>query len=80
MPEGMTGFDLAMQVRARLPALPIILMSGYNEVVARGSPAFPVLRKPIPYGELFRSVCASLDGARATARPAAHEVAAPPPG
>ena len=80
MPEGMTGFDLAMQVRARLPALPIILMSGYNEVVARGSPAFPVLRKPIPYGELFRSVCASLDGARATARPVAHEVAAPPPG
>jgi two-component system, NtrC family, sensor kinase len=80
MPDGMTGFDLAMQVRARLPALPIILMSGYNEIVARGTPAFPVLRKPIPYGELFRSICASLDGARAAVRHVAHEVAAPPPG
>ena len=43
----------------QFPALPIILMSGYNEFVARGSPGFRVLHKPIPYGELFRSICAA---------------------
>ena len=80
MPEGMTGLDLAKQVRSQFPAMPVILMSGYNEVVARGSPGFPVLHKPIPYGELFRSICASLDGGSSTRRQVADGVTVPPPG
>ena len=80
MPEGMTGVDLAKQVRSRFLDLPVILMSGYNDVVARGSPGFPVLHKPIPYGELFRSICACLDGRRAARRQVVTGVTGPPPG
>ena len=65
MPDGMNGFDLATQVRARFPELPIILTSGYNDVVASDSAAFPVLRKPVPYDELYRAICACLEAAPA---------------
>jgi PAS domain S-box-containing protein len=64
MPEGMNGLDLAKQVRMRFPALPIILTSGYNDVVV-DSTEFPMLRKPVPYDELYRAVCAVLDHASA---------------
>ncbi len=57
MPDGMNGLELAMQVRARFPALPIILTSGYNDVVASEQADFTVLRKPVPYEELHRVVC-----------------------
>jgi len=63
MPDGMNGLELATQVRKRLPTLPIILTSGYNDVVASDDPAFPVLRKPVPYDELYRAICACLDNA-----------------
>ncbi|MEJ0020261.1 MAG: PAS domain S-box protein [Acetobacteraceae bacterium] len=61
MPDGLNGADLATRVRARFPALPIILISGYNDVVAPDGWAFPVLRKPVPYDELYRAICASLE-------------------
>ena len=61
MPDGVTGLDLARAVRQRFPALPIILMSGYNDVVTGGETGFQVLRKPVPFKELFRSVSAGLD-------------------
>ncbi|MGA3397781.1 MAG: PAS domain S-box protein [Acetobacteraceae bacterium] len=63
MPEGMTGLDLAKTVRSRLPNLPILLISGYNDVVARNGAEFPVLRKPVPYEELRRIICLCLDRA-----------------
>lgn len=56
MPEDINGLDLAIQVRARFPNLPIILMSGYNEVVGADGGAFPMLRKPVRYDELQRTV------------------------
>jgi signal transduction histidine kinase/ActR/RegA family two-component response regulator len=74
MPEGMNGFDLARQVRERFPTLPIILISGYNDVVSAGDGEFPLLRKPVSYDELQRAVTlgaasprrhASADGAAA---------------
>ena len=34
MPDGLNGVDLATLIRARFPALPIILTSGYNDVAA----------------------------------------------
>ncbi len=80
MPEGMTGLDLAEQVTSRFPDLPIILMSGYNNVVARSSLGIRVLHKPIPYGELFRSICACLDGRGAKQQQAASAVTVPPLG
>jgi len=65
MPDGMNGLELAIQVRARFPALPIILTSGYNDVVASEQADFTVLRKPVPYEELHRVVCSYLAGAAA---------------
>ena len=35
MPDGLNGVDLATLIRARFPALPIILTSGYNDVCCR---------------------------------------------
>jgi len=65
MPDGMNGLELAIQVRARFPALPIILTSGYNDVVASEQADFTVLRKPVPYEELHRVVCSYLASAAA---------------
>ena len=50
---GMNGVDLAREVRVRLPRLPIILMSGYNDGLPVAESEFQILRKPIPYGELY---------------------------
>jgi PAS domain S-box-containing protein len=61
MPDGLNGVDLATLIRARFPTLPIILTSGYNDVAAGA--AFPVLRKPVPYDELYRAICAGLRSA-----------------
>jgi CheY-like chemotaxis protein len=61
MPDGMNGLDLATQVRTRFPALPIILTSGYNDVVASDSTTFPMLRKPVPYDELYRAIRTGLE-------------------
>jgi two-component system NtrC family sensor kinase len=49
---GMNGVDLAREVRARLPSLPIILMSGYNDAVPATGNEFQFLRKPVPYEDL----------------------------
>jgi PAS domain S-box-containing protein len=45
MPGGISGLELAEQVRARFPELPILLTTGYSEAVG-GSHGFPVLQKP----------------------------------
>ncbi len=60
MPDAMNGVDLAVQVRDRFPNLPILLTSGYNDAVIPASGAFPILRKPVPYDELYRAICAAL--------------------
>jgi YesN/AraC family two-component response regulator len=52
MPDGMTGLQLARTVRARMPALPIILVSGYNDAVEGQPIEFQVLRKPLPVDQL----------------------------
>jgi two-component system, NtrC family, sensor kinase len=61
MPDGMNGLELATRARAKFPTLPIILISGYNDVVAANGAAFPVLRKPVPYDELYRAVSTCLE-------------------
>jgi two-component system NtrC family sensor kinase len=60
MPDGMNGLQLARAVRARLPALPIILISGYNEAASEGTPEFPMLRKPLPAEQLVQAIRAEL--------------------
>lgn len=44
---GTNGLDLARTIRSRLPDLPIILTSGYSELLARDpGHGFTLLRKP----------------------------------
>ena len=45
MPGGISGIELARNVRNRFPELPILLTTGYSEEVG-GSHGFPVLQKP----------------------------------
>ena len=52
---GMSGTDLALEMRARKPDLPILIVSGYAE--AEGiAPDLPRLTKPFLYVELTRSL------------------------
>ncbi len=53
---GMNGVDLAREVRRRLPRLPIVLMSGYNDGLPAAASEFQILRKPVPYGELYDAI------------------------
>ena len=52
---GISGIEFARQVRAALPALPIVLTSGYSHVLAEDARhGFPLLRKPYSVQELAR--------------------------
>jgi len=65
MPDGMNGLQLARTVRRQYPALPVILMSGYNDAADGAASGFLILRKPVPFQDLFRNICATLDRAAA---------------
>jgi CheY-like chemotaxis protein len=58
MPNGMTGIELAQQVRARYPAIKIILASGYPRPARRtqheGLGDFVLLSKPYRLADLAR--------------------------
>jgi CheY-like chemotaxis protein len=68
MPDGMSGFQLAQEIRRRLPGIPIVLTSG---VVSPADPAreamrdCPILRKPFRRSEVLQAIEAALspDGA-----------------
>ncbi len=60
MPDGIDGLQLANQARERFPTLPIILVSGYNDIVTTAGANFPMLRKPVGYDELQRVISATL--------------------
>jgi signal transduction histidine kinase/CheY-like chemotaxis protein len=58
---GMSGADLARTLRASIPDLPVLIVSGYAE--AEGlSPEFPRLTKPFRSAELAASLAAMLPG------------------
>lgn len=65
MPK-MGGFELAAQVRARFPELPILFMSGYIGFSSEeaGVASAEVLQKPCPPQELATAVRTALDAAR----------------
>jgi two-component system NtrC family sensor kinase len=52
---GMTGIDLAQEIRRRNLDLPIVLTSGYSQVLSqRGSHGFELLQKPYSIDQLTR--------------------------
>jgi len=52
----MTGSQLAQQIRARWPALPVVLATGYAELPPGGNEELPKLSKPFSQAELARAV------------------------
>ena len=68
MPEGLTGLDLAEQLRALKPGLRVIISSGYSaEIVRVGSlsqTGFCYLPKPYQTPTLTEAIRACLDGER----------------
>ncbi len=54
---GMSGLQLASQVRARAPELPILLASGYSEELVRGAASsFEMIPKPYGLTDLSRAI------------------------
>ena len=64
---GMTGAQLARQVREVQPDLPVLIVTGYaeTEILQPGARAWQVLRKPFVSTELANAVHASTAGHRA---------------
>jgi PAS domain S-box-containing protein len=56
---GMNGIELAQQVKARWPKLPVLLLTGYADP-SHMSASYPVLRKPFRQSDLAREVGAAL--------------------
>lgn len=66
MPEGMTGGDLARQLKSRQPKLKVIYTSGYSaEIMSndKALPEGPFLSKPYPAPQLAKMVRECLDAA-----------------
>jgi len=53
----MSGLDLALSVQARWPDMPLVLMTGYSEALARGAAGgFTVLAKPFTQVEVAEAI------------------------
>jgi two-component system, cell cycle sensor histidine kinase and response regulator CckA len=82
----MDGNELARRLRADLPGLPVLLISGHvhEDPSEDGEEPWPLLRKPFPPEELVRRVTELLAASRSPRGPAATPgggiVAAPPSG
>ena len=61
MPGGMSGVELAREIRKRFPGLPIVLTTGYIEVARSAvTEGLEVLVKPYPMEVLSRTLMAHL--------------------
>jgi DNA-binding NtrC family response regulator len=69
---GLRGDKLAAKLRQVRPALPVVLMTGYSDVVAPGKEALlgvaAVLQKPVTIEDLLAAVRDALQGGVARAR------------
>ena len=64
---GMNGIDLAKVIHRNHPQLPVVLTSGYSEVLAQqGSHGFELLHKPYSVEQLSRILAGTIQ--RAVAR------------
>jgi PAS domain S-box-containing protein len=63
---GMNGVELAGEIRRRRPGLPVVLTSGYSDVLAaEGTHGFDLLRKPYSVADLSRILRRAIQDARA---------------
>lgn len=61
MGEGLDGFALAKEARARSPGLRVLLTSGFPGAESSPDPAFPLLGKPYRKDELAAAISAVLE-------------------
>ena len=66
---GMTGSELARQIRQQWPSLPIILATGYAELPNGEDPGLPRLSKPYLQAELAAQIAKALAGSAANVIP-----------
>jgi PAS domain S-box-containing protein len=83
MPGGMNGMALAQAIGNRYPQLPVLLTSGYRDVVQTAESQFPILRKPFQLPALDKAIREALergaahgDGDRVLQFPRARSAAA----
>ena len=66
---GMNGVELAHEIRRRQSDLPVVLASGYSDVLAaHGTHGFELLRKPYSVTDLSRILRRAVERARSPAR------------
>ncbi|WP_111429652.1 PAS-domain containing protein [Rhodobacteraceae bacterium DSL-40] len=75
MPGGLSGIELAREIRARAPAVGIVLMTGHGGEIEQEASGgeFPLLRKPFERADLE----AAIARARRVAAPARQETGQP---
>ncbi len=63
---GMSGIDLAQEVRRRHPHLPVVLTSGYSHVLAEEGPhGFDLVHKPYSAEQISRALHRAIQGSEA---------------
>jgi PAS domain S-box-containing protein len=61
MPGGMNGIALAQEISNHYPHIPVLLTSGYSDVVQTASSRFTILRKPFQLAALDKSIREALE-------------------
>jgi PAS domain S-box-containing protein len=64
MPGSMNGIALAQEIKNRYPSIPVLLTSGYSDVVQTAISHVRVLRKPFQLPALEKSIREALERAR----------------
>jgi CheY-like chemotaxis protein len=63
MPGGMNGMALAQEIGKRYPQIPVLLSSGYSDMVQAAESRFVILRKPFQLPALEKSIREALERA-----------------
>ena len=61
MPGGMNGMALAQEIAKRYPHIPVLLSSGYSDMVQAAEARFVILRKPFQLPALEKSIREALE-------------------
>ena len=61
MPGGMNGIALAQEIGNHYPHIPVLLTSGYSDVVQTAESRFAILRKPFQLPALEKSIREALE-------------------
>src|SRR5207302_6814774 len=64
MPGSMNGVALAQEINNRYPHIPVLLTSGYSDVVQTAASQFRILRKPFQLAALEKSIREALEHGR----------------